>query len=261
MEVPVEEIISLLIPVTFVACIVLERVFPARPLPEVRRWLLKGFAFFVLSGTINAVIPAVVGPRLGFLTLVHSARLGLAASSVITLLVAEFLSYWQHRTMHRFHTLWRWTHQMHHSAERIDIPGAVYFHPFDISLQVLPPAVAAALVGASADAAALAGFALFLMAMFQHLNIKTPHAIGYVVQRPEGHSVHHQRGLHAYNYGNLAIWDQVFGTYRNPRDFSELAGFYDGGSARVLDMLGGRDVETPRSSYDLPSVPVPTPAE
>jgi sterol desaturase/sphingolipid hydroxylase (fatty acid hydroxylase superfamily) len=239
-----EDIVSLLIPVVFIVGVVAERLFPARPLPNVRLWLLKGFVFFVLTGGINALIPALIGPRLGMFTIVDSSRLGVIGSAGAALLVSEFLSYWLHRSMHRFFTLWRWTHQMHHSAERVDIPGAVYFHPFDISLSVLATSLAAALVGASADAAALSGFATFLMAMFQHLNVKTPHVIGYLVQRPEGHSLHHERGLHAYNYGNLALFDLVFGTFRNPKGFSELAGFWDGSSAQVLRMFAGRDVGT-----------------
>jgi sterol desaturase/sphingolipid hydroxylase (fatty acid hydroxylase superfamily) len=257
-----EEIVSLLIPVTFVLGIIAERLFPARPLPKVRFWLLKGFAFFVLTGAINALIPALVGPRLGMLTVVDSSRLGLAGSAVAALLASEFFAYWVHRTMHRFFALWRWTHQMHHSAERIDVAGAVYFHPLDISLQVLATSLAAALVGASADAAALAGFATFLMAIFQHLNVKTPHFIGYLVQRPEGHSVHHERGLHAYNYGNIALFDQLFGTFRNPKGCSDLAGFWDGSSAQVLRMFAGRDVGTPqRDAAAAPSTPLATAAE
>ena len=34
--------------------------------------------------------------------------------------------------MHNTPFLWRWFHQMHHSAERVDIWGALYFHPFDM---------------------------------------------------------------------------------------------------------------------------------
>jgi sterol desaturase/sphingolipid hydroxylase (fatty acid hydroxylase superfamily) len=234
--------LSNLIPLVFVLCLVLERLFPARPLPKVRFWLVKGFVFFGLIGGINALVPALVGPRLGALTLVHSARFGLFGSALVGLLVAELLVYRVHRAMHRAPRLWRWTHQMHHSAERLDIAGAAYFHPLDVTANVLTSSVAVALVGADADAAALAGFGTFLMAMFQHLNVKTPSFVGYVVQRPEGHSVHHQRGLHAYNYGNLALWDLVFGTFQNPTDFVEKAGFWDGASARVFPMLGGRDV-------------------
>ena len=37
----------------------------------------------------------------------------------------------------------------------------------------------------------------------------------------------------------------IFGTYRNPEMFEGEVGFYDGASARVGDMLLGRDVSVP----------------
>lgn len=237
-----EEILGLLIPLTFVAFLVLERVVPARPLPKVKRWLLKGFLFFVMTGAINAALPALVATRVGPYAPVSLAALGTVAGALVALLVAELVAYWVHRTLHRIPWLWRWTHQMHHSAERIDIAGAVYFHPFDITVQLLANVVAISLLGVSPDAAALAGFVGFSFALFQHLNVKTPRFIGWFIQRPEGHSIHHQRGLHAYNYGNIALWDQVFGTYRNPEGFADEAGFWDGASAEVGAMLIGRDV-------------------
>ena len=64
------------------------------------------------------------------------------------------------------------------------------------------------------------------------------------MQRPEGHSVHHTRGVHAYNYGNLSLWDLLFGTFRNPAEFAAEAGFYEGASARVGAMLLGRDIQS-----------------
>jgi len=39
-----------------------------------------------------------------------------------------------HRTLHNVPLLWRWTHQMHHSAERMDLAGLSYTHPFDTLL-------------------------------------------------------------------------------------------------------------------------------
>ena len=70
------------------------------------------------------------------------------------------------------------------------------------------------------------------------------HPIGYIVQRPESHAIHHARGVHAHNYSDLPLWDIVFGTFRNPgRETRQpLLGFYDGASARVGDMLVFRDV-------------------
>ena len=237
-----EDIVSLLIPVTFLAALGLERLFPARPLPRVRLWVLKGFVFFVMTGLLNALLPALVGAHLEGLRVVSVEKLGLPAAVVVTLLVSELVAYVVHRTMHRVPFIWRWTHQMHHSAERMDVAGAAYFHPFDIAINVLALTTALALLHVGPEAAALAGYLGFCCAIFQHLNVRTPHWIGFFVQRPEGHSVHHERGLHAYNYGNIALFDQLFGTYRNPETFSPVQGFWDGASKRVGAMLIGRDV-------------------
>src|SRR6478752_6567872 len=51
-----ETIIGILFPVTFIAALILERVFPARPLPRVKGWLLKGIAFFVMSAVLGGVV-------------------------------------------------------------------------------------------------------------------------------------------------------------------------------------------------------------
>ena len=40
----------------------------------------------------------------------------------------------------------------------------------------------------------------------------------------------------------VLYWDMVFGTYRNPATWNGQAGFYDGASDRIGDLLIGRDV-------------------
>jgi hypothetical protein len=49
----------------------------------------------------------------------------------------------------------------------------------------------------------------------------------------------------------------IFGTYRNPETFEGEAGFYDGASARVLNMVLGRDVSTPPTNTHPLTVPAP----
>jgi hypothetical protein len=71
-----------------------------------------------------------------------------------------------------------------------------------------------------------------------------PRWLGYLIQRPESHSIHHQRGVHVYNYGDIALWDLLFGTLQNPVSFDGEAGYWDGASRRVGAMLIGRDVTT-----------------
>jgi sterol desaturase/sphingolipid hydroxylase (fatty acid hydroxylase superfamily) len=192
---------------------------------------------------VNAIVPMLVAARLAGLSPLHLSQLGSWAGGALALLCTDLAGYWLHRLQHRIPTLWRWTHQVHHSAERVDVLGAAYFHPFDIALQALVSTLVVVALGVTPSAAALAGIGTVFLAVFQHLNVRTPVWLGYLVQRPEGHSVHHARGVHAYNYGNLAVWDLVFGTWRNPAQFSAEAGFYEGASRRVLAMLLGRDIQ------------------
>jgi sterol desaturase/sphingolipid hydroxylase (fatty acid hydroxylase superfamily) len=85
------------------------------------------------------------------------------------------------------------------------------------------------------------------LAIFQHTNINTPRWLGYIIQRPESHSVHHEKGVHAYNYSDLPIFDIVFGTFKNPKSYSQEIGFYDGASTRMKDILLFQDVSKPKS--------------
>lgn len=79
--------------------------------------------------------------------------------------------------------------------------------------------------------------------MFQHSNIRTPAWVGYIVQRPEAHSLHHAKGIHAYNYGDITIYDILFGTWKNPKNFEFENGFYMGASSKIGDMLLFKDID------------------
>ena len=69
-----------------------------------------------------------------------------------------------------------------------------------------------------------------------------------MIQRPESHSRHHERGVHAGNYSDLPLFDLLFRTFHNPRDFAPQVGFEDGASSRVVDLLLARDVSGARAS-------------
>jgi len=147
---------------------------------------------------------------------------------------------------------------MHHSAESLDAFGAFYLHPVDAAMfTTLSSLIFFPLLGLTAEAGVLAALFLTFNAMFQHANIRTPRWLGYFIQRPESHGIHHAAAIHRYNYSDLPLWDMVFGTFRNARSEEGLrTGFYPGASARVLEMLIGRDVSKPRSPRDVDPVPV-----
>ena len=186
------------------------------------------------------------GEVLGEATVFDGGRLGVVGGALVGVIVYEFVHYWYHRAVHRFNFLWRSAHQMHHSTESLDAYGAYFLHPLDAFLFTSwPILVFYPLLGLDPAAAAIAAAFLTFNAMFQHANIKTPRWLGYIIQRPESHSVHHQRGLHRYNYADLPLWDMVFGTFRNPAEFAEECGFHDGASTRIPAMLVGVDVSEP----------------
>ncbi|HVK88449.1 MAG TPA: sterol desaturase family protein [Kofleriaceae bacterium] len=234
---------------TLVVLIGVELVAPARRFEEVRGWRAKCLVFVVLVLAIAGSIPFVLADVIDDVKLVSGDRLGIAGGAVVGIIVSELLVYWAHRLHHTVPFLWRWVHQLHHSAERVDVFGAAYFHPFEIiEGTVVGVVLFNVVLGLSPEAAVIAGAWQPFNALFQHGNFKTPVWIGYLIQRPEAHGVHHERGVHGFNYANLPLWDLVFGTFKNPREWDAVAGFYPGASRRTWEMLIGRDIsrEAPR---------------
>ena len=72
--------------------------------------------------------------------------------------------------------------------------------------------------------------------------MKTPYWLGYLFQRPESHCVHHQEGVHSYNYADLPLWDMLFGTFRNPKSCEARCGFGPAREHAAAEMLAGVDV-------------------
>jgi len=223
--------------------VVMEQLRPVRAYERVSGWTLKCLVFMPMVVGIGAATPYLMATLLPAVRLLPGERLGILGGTVVGIVVSELIVYWTHRLHHRVSFLWRWIHQLHHSAERVDALGAAYFHP----LEILEGTVVGVLLfnvvlGLSPEAAFLAASWQAFNAVFQHGNIRTPTWLGYVVQRPEAHAVHHERGLHHFNYANLPLWDIVFGTFRNPAAWQGTAGFYSGASRQTVAMLLGRDI-------------------
>jgi sterol desaturase/sphingolipid hydroxylase (fatty acid hydroxylase superfamily) len=213
--------------------------------PRTRGWRLRAITLTGVNFGLSLALGAVWAGAFGGASLVDTHHLGTVAGAALGVLAYEFAHYWYHRLAHRFSWLWRLGHQMHHSAESLDAWGAYYLHPLDAGIFLcLSGIVLFPVLGLRPEAGALASAVLTFLAVFQHVDLRTPHWLGYLLQRPESHRVHHTRGVHAWNYADLPLWDMVFGTFRNPKGDAppKALGFYDGASARVGDMLLFRDV-------------------
>ncbi len=225
------------------ALMLVERLRPVRAFPEVPGWRLRCVVFMPMVLGLSAATPYVMAGVIDGVALLPGYRLGIAGGTVVGILVSELIVYWVHRLHHRVPLLWRWIHQLHHSAERVDVFGAAYFHPFEIlEGTIVGVLLFNVVLGLAPEAAFLSAAWQAFNGVFQHGNIKTPTWLGYFVQRPEAHAIHHERGLHDFNYANLPLWDIVFGTFRSPAAWQGSAGFYDGASAETIRMLFGRDV-------------------
>ena len=62
---------------------------------------------------------------------------------------------------------------MHHSAERLEVATAFYFHPIDtIGYTIVSTFLSAYVVGVNVEALILTGYFLFSSTIFTHANIR-----------------------------------------------------------------------------------------
>jgi sterol desaturase/sphingolipid hydroxylase (fatty acid hydroxylase superfamily) len=241
------EMVVLLIPLSYFIALATEAIWPARVFPERRGWRWLGLGFLVLIATVGAVVPQLLPLEwMAAHRWVDGTRLGVAGGTVVGWIVLSFVSYAYHRASHAWSPLWRLSHQLHHSPQRVDISGALVFHPFEMVVQVLLQLFVTVIVlGLDPLAASLTGVVAALHGIFQHWNVHTPRWLGYLIQRPEAHCLHHERGVHARNYADFPLWDIAFGSFHNPKDFDGACGFDAPADRRIGAMLAWRDVNAP----------------
>ena len=216
---------------------------PGRFWPRVDHWWFRA----VVLNSIQGLMVVIAGLLWDQWMLHHrpwsADALGLMGGSMVGYLVITFVYYWWHRWRHEVLFLWRWFHQVHHSPQRIEIITSFYKHPFELLANGLLSS-AILYLGVGLGPAAAAGAVLFsgIAELFYHWNVHTPFWLGYVFQRPESHCVHHQEGLHSFNFADLPLWDILFGTFRNPREEQFRCGFGPAHESRLAEMLWGVDV-------------------
>lgn len=234
--------IGLGLPAMFFLMMALEPMIDTgRPMPDIRGWRWIGSGVLLITILCNALFPAFLLPLLPKAAIVSLADWGVWAAIPVVVLTT-FFTYWSHRIQHRFDIFWRLGHQLHHGVARVDIASAMIFHPIDLAVQISMTLLAGILLGATPEAAAVAGALGFFIALYQHWNIATPRWVGLIIQRPEAHMLHHERDVHARNFGDMPVWDMIFGTYDNPLRADVPVGFAPEAMRRWLAMVACVDV-------------------
>jgi sterol desaturase/sphingolipid hydroxylase (fatty acid hydroxylase superfamily) len=229
--------------VVFAACFVLERLAPGWRLPRVRTWPVRVIA--INAAQLGVVLVAGVSWEkwLTGASVFDLSAISPALGGFVAYFIATFVFYWWHRWRHEVDWLWLHFHQIHHSAQRLEVITSFYKHPIEmIANSMIGSVLVYAVLGLSLEAGAVYTLCCALGEFFYHTNCRTPHWIGYVFQRPEMHRIHHQHGSHRYNYGDIVWWDMLFGTWRNPAAWNGRCGFDAAREERLTDMLRFRDV-------------------
>lgn len=140
---------------------------------------------------------------------------------VVSLLILDITIYWQHRLFHTVPMLWR-LHRVHHSDTHVDSSTGLRFHPIEIILSILVKVIIVSLFGIPAIAVLIFEIALNGLALFNHANIRLPHAIEkplrLILMTQILHRIHHSKVVNETNsnYGFSVIWwDKLFGSYKD----------------------------------------------
>jgi sterol desaturase/sphingolipid hydroxylase (fatty acid hydroxylase superfamily) len=234
---------TLLVIISTAIFLIWERVLPGRQLPRATGWYLRSLSI----NLIQLGITLITG-KLWIEIFDEQSLLGLADWNMPVLegfsgwFIGTFVFYWWHRLRHR-NGFWHVFHQIHHSASRIEILTSFYKHPIEIlTNSFLTALILFPFLGVSLMASFWYNFFAATGEYFYHANVKTPSWLRYFIQTPELHSIHHQYDVHHYNYGDIPLWDRLFGTYRDTVTFTERCGFPEGAEQRLTEMLAFRDV-------------------
>lgn len=228
----------------FVFCFALERFRPGWKLPAVRTWPLR---VLLVNGVQLGVVLLAGATWERWLSSASLFRLSdhvsTAVGGLLAYFVATFVFYWWHRARHEVDWLWRLFHQIHHSPQRLEVITSFYKHPGEmVANSIIGSLLVYTTLGLSPEAGAVYTLCTALGEFFYHTNVRTPHWIGYVFQRPEMHRIHHEYGRHKNNYGDFPCWDMLFGTYDNPPRWDAHCGFDPQREELLLDMLAYHDV-------------------
>ncbi len=231
--------------------LVIERLWPGQKLPTVRWWWLR-IAFVNLAQLGIVIVAGLSWDRwLASASLFHLGKsLDPWLAAAIAYFVSTFIYYFWHRLRHESALFWRLCHQLHHSPRRIEVLASFYKHPVEILINsVLSAAIVYTLLGLTVEAAAIYTAFTAVAEYFYHWNLRTPRWVGWLIQRPESHRVHHQFKHHSQNYADLPLWDWMFGTLKNPTGSPRRCGFTPKREQRFREMLAFRDV------HEQPSLP------
>jgi hypothetical protein len=100
-----EDVLGLLVPVTFLGFLITERLFPRREYPPIRFWNLIGLGCLILTAIIGTWLPILLPSWLTEYHLFDGSHLGIVSGVLIGYPLSASAMALVHRACHEFHPL------------------------------------------------------------------------------------------------------------------------------------------------------------
>jgi sterol desaturase/sphingolipid hydroxylase (fatty acid hydroxylase superfamily) len=218
---------KLLIPIILSLAIVLEYFFEAKKNRKQQFWYLQVFILITINFYLIDILMKYLRAQIGFLALYTDPwHLNSFGQYFVVLLSVSFVNYWWHRLRHSNEFCWLVFHKVHHAPQRFEAALAFYKHPLE---KISTSMVSTLILVQIADISNLVKFSvpatLLVLDVIAHSNIHTPRFLGYLIQRPEMHRLHHSAEVKFVNFSNIVVWDWLFETYDNPISADDEIGF------------------------------------
>jgi sterol desaturase/sphingolipid hydroxylase (fatty acid hydroxylase superfamily) len=210
-----------------------EKLFPRHRGQRVRRGGLGTDLVFAVASPVLSFIGLAIAIVAGVMSFAWLP--GLVLRPIVSVLPTPLLvitgallfdlaGYWVHRFAHENATLWRF-HWIHHSSEHLDWLSGVRVHPLD-GVLIGPPVLLLIAAGFPADVTGGIAVAQIVIGLFLHANVRWRlRPLHRIVATPDFHHWHHANepeAVHTNYAAFLPLWDQLFGTFRIPRDRQPL---------------------------------------
>jgi sterol desaturase/sphingolipid hydroxylase (fatty acid hydroxylase superfamily) len=171
----------------------------------------------LLPGTVLAVANLALQKGFGLFQWVEVPP---TFSIVMTLLVLDWVNYYQHRAFHAISLLWK-VHRTHHTDLEVDVTTGTRFHTLEMGVSLIVKSATILLLGAPLAGVLLFELILNAMTLFNHSNIRIPafleKSLRLVWVTPDMHRIHHSAipAETNSNFGFIfSFWDRLFRTYR-----------------------------------------------
>lgn len=216
--------------INFFSILLVEQLLPRNrtmnALQDVQSWndighgVLQGASKPLMQSLMILAFAAVNDWRLQHLGNPWPDKLPFMAQFFLAFLIATFMDYAVHRSLHTFNRLW-WFHAIHHDTPQMHIMKSARIHAGEEILNSTIKPLPLILLGAPTEIVIFLGMWLVFDGNLSHSNIhqRFPSWFHYLLGTVHLHNLHHavDRKYQDSNYcGSIPLWDILFRTFNHP---------------------------------------------